>query len=235
MFASGSWDYRCFLWFPVCLLCFFTISSSLQSFHNREVLNWLAERNTVKKWKEKVYEVKVQNKTNKKRLQIRVQIWKENFFEGFEGFDLTSNDLFTMFAPPFETTKVPGALWLPSPWFLQEEGKEREWEVRLTEAKATRSPHIWQGMLCTAQGMMLIQPRPLAPCAPASLTFSQKSLLRWKEYFLTCKLNEHNHWRQKGWRRDPWGGGVLCWAQGCRAGPRATSHHSGRVLAGPGA
>lgn len=58
----------------------FTISSPLQSFHNRDAFNQAAERDTVQKWREKAHKIET--------LQMPVQVQRGNFSEGFGDFKL---------------------------------------------------------------------------------------------------------------------------------------------------
>lgn len=77
MFARGGWDYEVSLWFPVSLLCFFKMSSLLQSFHSRDVVNGLAERIVVQEWREKVHAWGKKFKKQNQTLKMRSQIWEE--------------------------------------------------------------------------------------------------------------------------------------------------------------
>lgn len=122
----------------VCLLCFSTISSPLPNFYNRKVLHWRAERRTVKKWKAESRWGESTKK--KKKLQIGFQIWRETFLRVLKNPTWQVIILWPGLHHLLKATKDSTSSLTAFPRRFQELGKEGEWEVRLGEAKQTRSP-----------------------------------------------------------------------------------------------
>lgn len=140
MFACGGWDYEVSLWFPVSLLCFFEMSSLLQSFHSRDVLNGLAERNVIQEWREKVHAWGKSSKNNPNSADAFSDLGGGGYFsEGCEQFDLICTTWLNLPRPS-------RGLSPPSPAFLPEEGKGgRHVGSKTREPGQTPSPWTSQG------------------------------------------------------------------------------------------
>lgn len=138
MFACGRWDYEV-LWFPVSLLCFFKMPSLLQSFHSRDVLNGLAERNVVQEWREKVHAWRKSSKNKPKHCRCVLRSGRTGVL--FWGLWRIRPYLYSLVEPAEAFMRAFTTFPCVSPW-----GRERRHVGSQTrEPELTPSPWTSQG------------------------------------------------------------------------------------------